>query len=236
MPYKDFDETLELNKTKDKIFQVSCSRCLGDTRHKVLQSVEVSGSWTQGDYQYSIEYQIVQCQGCESISFRQNSTNSEDYDHIELPDGTWDNMYYDHIEIYPGRMSGRSRVKGDTFLPHQIKLVYDETHAALSNKLSMLGPIGIRSLIESVCKEKNASGTNLKERIDDLVVKGILTKNSADSLHTLRAIGNESAHEMKPQDEESIALAMDIAENLLQSVFILPETARRKKKNDDLSI
>jgi hypothetical protein len=41
---------------------------------------------------------------------------------------------------------------------------------------------------------------------------------------------------MKSQDEESIDLAMDVVENLLQSVFILPEASKRKKKMDESDV
>ena len=68
------------------------------------------------------------------------------------------------------------------------------------------------------------------------MAKGVLTESGATILHGLRDLGNESAHEMKSQDEESIDLAMDVVENLLQSVFILPEASKRKKKMDESDV
>ena len=233
MARRDYDESLELNKTKDKVYQIPCARCLTDTRHKVLLSADVSGNWLPGDVSYWDEYQIVQCQGCEAISFRKNSMNTEDIDHVELTDGSFDTVLEDHVEVYPSRIAGRTKVKRHLLLPPQVGEVYGETHSALSNKLTILGGIGIRVLVEAVCKEKSASGPNLKERINDLVQKGVVTQAGADILHTLRALGNESAHEMKTQDEDSIDLAMDVVENMLQSVFILPEASKRKKHQDD---
>ena len=232
----DYDQTIELNKTKDKVYQIPCSRCLNSTHHKVLQSADVSGIWLPGSIHYTDEYQIVQCQGCDTISFRKNSTNSEDYDTFEMPDGTTEDIYEDHVDIYPSRIAGRTKVKRHWLLPHQVNRMYDETHSSLSNKLSTLGSVGIRVLVESVCIEKQAIGKNLKEKINDLVAKGVLTESGATILHGLRDLGNESAHEMKSQDEESIDLAMDVVENLLQSVFILPEASKRKKKMDESDV
>lgn len=233
MAKKDWDESLELNKTKDKFYLIPCARCLIETRHRVLLSADISGRLLPEDYRYWDEYQIVQCQGCEAISFRKNSTNTEDVDHFELPDGSFDTELEDHVEVYPSRIAGRSKVKRHWLLPTQVGKIYAETHSALSNKLTILGGIGIRALIEAVCKEQKAAGSNLKERINDLVQKGVLTQAGADILHTLRALGNESAHEMRAQDEDSIDLAMDVVENMLQSVFILPEASKRKKQQDE---
>ena len=160
--------------------------------------------------------------------------NTESYDIIEHADGSIGQVLEDHVEIYPSRIAGRTKVKKHWILPFQVRTVYEETHSALSNKLTILGAIGIRALIESVCREKDAKGSNLKEQINDLVIKGVLTQAGADILHTLRVLGNESAHEMKAQDEESIDLAMDVVENLLQSVFILAEMSKRKKQKDEL--
>jgi hypothetical protein len=236
MAKSEYKESLEFNKTKDKVYLIPCSRCLIETHHKVLSSADVSGKLLPENYLYWEEYQIVQCQGCDAISFRKNSKNSEDLDYFELADGSVDSTLVDHIEIYPSRIAGRSKVKRYWLLPAQVEKVYDETHSALSNKLMILGAIGIRVLVESVCKTKEAVGVNLKAQIDDLVQKGVLTQDGADILHTLRALGNESAHEMKSQDEDSIDLAMDVVENLLQSVFILAEAAKRKKQEDELSL
>jgi len=228
------EQSLQLNKTKDKVYQIPCSQCLIHTHHKVLSSVDISGSWGPDDIRYWDEYQIVQCQGCHEISFRKNSVNTESYDIIEHADGSIGQVLEDHVEIYPSRIAGRTKVKKHWILPFQVRTVYEETHSALSNKLTILGAIGIRALIESVCREKDAKGSNLKEQINDLVIKGVLTQAGADILHTLRVLGNESAHEMKAQDEESIDLAMDVVENLLQSVFILAEMSKRKKQKDEL--
>jgi hypothetical protein len=57
------------NQTQNKEYRLPCGQCLGETRHKVLESVDVKGDEPGWDYQYRDNYQIVQCQGCDSISF-----------------------------------------------------------------------------------------------------------------------------------------------------------------------
>ena len=94
----------------------------------------------------------------------------------------------------------------------------------------VLSGIGIRALIETTTKERNANGKDLMEKINDLVTQGVLTKDGADILHKLRVLGNKAAHEVKPHSTDQLDLAMDVIEHLLKGVYILPHHAKRKFK------
>jgi len=59
-------------------------------------------------------------------------------------------------------------------------------------------------------------------KIDDLVVKQILTPAGSTILHKIRTLGNEAAHEVKPHSEKQLGLAMDVVEHVLTDVYILP--------------
>jgi hypothetical protein len=66
----------------------------------------------------------------------------------------------------------------------------------------------------------------LEQKIDSLVTKGVLTQTAAEILHSTRILGNKSAHDVEPQSEETLLLAMDIVENLLTNVYVLPKAAK----------
>jgi hypothetical protein len=91
-----------------------------------------------------------------------------------------------------------------------------------------LAGIGIRAIVETVCKDKESSGRNLASKIDDLVTQGVLTRDGANILHKLRTLGNESAHEVTPHDNVQLGLALDVVDHLLTGVYILPHHARAK--------
>lgn len=65
----------EPHKSTGSIIKAECSSCKKDTSHKVLAAFEKS----KGDEILWIEniFQIIQCQGCEGISFRSESFYSE---------------------------------------------------------------------------------------------------------------------------------------------------------------
>jgi hypothetical protein len=214
-----------LNKTVGEEHEIPCVRCSGKTTHKVIASFDTQGDESSGDYsfQWSTHNQIVQCLGCKSVSFRKASSNSEDYIQIDH-DG--EGYYQVDETLFPPRVDGIKGLGEDThYLPSSIRKIYDETLMALSNQAPILAGIGLRALLETVCKEKQATGKNLLEKIDSLVVLNVLTPAGAAILHKIRALGNAAAHEVKPHSEKQLGLAMNIVEHLLKDVYILPKQA-----------
>lgn len=220
--------SVSLNDTQEQERWLACSECDGQTSHKVLVSANTSESKDPDDeMQEWYQYEIVQCQGCRTISFRKNWQFSEDY-HMDEISGTPE--LDDHEDLYPGRVAGRHKLRGSMFLPLQIIRIYNETHSALCNKLYVLAGVGIRALIEVVCKDNSANGSNLEKQIDNLVTMGVLTKDGAEILHSLRIMGNKAAHEVKPNSEEDLNTAFDVVEHLLQGVYLLPKKAKKLPK------
>lgn len=216
---------IEYDKTKDKEYDLACIKCDGETCHKVLFSVNILES--EDEISVSREYEIIICQGCKEVSFRTSSSCSEDMDY-DPETGEVD--YNEDIKLYPSRIAGRKQVKDMYFLPDEVLKIYKETHGALCGRLSILAGIGIRALVESVCREKEAQGGNLENKIDDLVTKGVLTRDSAQTLHSTRLLGNKSAHETIAANDDELDIAMDIVENLIKTVYVIPQKAKRLNK------
>ncbi|CAN5900592.1 hypothetical protein BH24DEI2_BH24DEI2_21910 [soil metagenome] len=228
-------KTVNTNKSQGEECWVSCKKCSTETRHKVLQSVDISVRESfRGELLYGADdsYQIVQCQGCDDVSFRKTHINSEDY--YSDPE-TGEQIFDAVIDVYPSRVAGRHKLRQADFLPFQISKIYDETHAALCSKQPVLAGIGIRVLVEAICKQEQAAGKNLEQKIDSLVALEVLKKSGAEMLQGTRLLGNAAAHEVKPHSEEILSLAMDVVEHLLTDVYILPAVMNKlptRKKSD----
>lgn len=217
------NKRITLDKTKDKIRQVVCNKCDNRTNHNVCSSVEFY--WDTEDIQGIDNYEIVRCSGCDGISFRISSSNSEDCDYGI----NGEIIHPESEEIYPNRIMGRTTLAEMYFLPEKVRSIYEETHVALCTKLRILAGVGIRALIESVCLEEKAEGKNLEKRIEDLVKKGVLTKTNAEILHKTRFLGNRAAHEVKAASDAELDVAFDILENLLETIYIIPKKAEKLK-------
>ena len=218
-------EKVTLNKSQHSEIDLPCTKCLGKTTHKVLTSVDLLGEESDGDWsiQWSDDYQIVECCGCKSISFRVVSSNSEDMYQVSETD-----YDYKKLELlYPSRIEARKTLEDQVhFLPNKVRGIYKETITALNNNSPILAGVGLRALIETICIEKEASGYNLNKKIENLVVKGILTPSGSTILHKIRALGNKAAHEVKPHSEKQLGLALDVVEHILNDVYILPKKVK----------
>lgn len=212
-----------LNKTRGDEHEIPCIKCSGRTVHVVLASVEERGEESHDSFSFdwSDDYQIVQCRGCKVVSFRQASRHSEDL--IPVDDqGVFESVVRE--TLFPSRREAL-RGLGDEvhYLPNNVRRIYEETMLAMANQAPVLSAIGLRALIETVCKEKSAAGKDLFKKIDSLREKGVLTPAGAKVLHKIRTLGNEAAHEVKPHSDRQLGLAMDIVQHLLKDVYILPK-------------
>ena len=216
----------KLNESMGQNLEVPCPKCAAKTHHLVMQSVDESGHEDYGPdewFAWNNTYQIVQCQGCKTISFRHTHSNSEDS--YQTSPGDFESAVVENL--YPSRVEGRRALEDIHLLPTKVGLIYSETHKALSDGLRVLTGIGLRAIIETVCKDKAAAGNNLKDKIDDLVTKNMLSRDGAAILHKLRILGNSAAHEVEPHAQDQLALAMDVTEHLLEDAYIFPEKAKR---------
>ena len=210
----------EANKTAGQVLDVECAECRRTTKHRVLASADVAGEdwYRQNSVHYWAHYQIVQCQGCESTTYRTVSSNSEDWDF----DDQGEVVLNQTVTLWPDRSEGRNPINDVHLLPSNVQRIYGETVKALNNDQPVLAGIGIRALIETICKDKAAPGSNLMSKIDGLVSLGVLTTEGAVILHKIRTLGNDAAHEVKPHTPTQLGLALDVCEHLLQGAYLLP--------------
>lgn len=234
----NWKEKVTLNKSRGKSLAVTCNRCAIETKHKILAAVEVDhramNTWIEDGHEIEYEemwatadYEIIRCLNCESVSFRESRMFSEDTNfdpRIEL------DIPVERVEVYPKHLLGRKGITELSHLPSNVTEIYHETRSALANDLGILAGMGLRALIEAVCKEKKAKGKNLELLIDDLVTKGFLARMSADFLHSLRILGNAAAHDGKKHSDQDLLSALEIVENLLVTVYILPVRAKNLPK------
>lgn len=217
----------EVNGSQGKEYELPCTSCSRSTTHKVIVSLEESGG--NESIQWLSRFQIVQCQGCKTASFRSESGTSED--HVQVGDEEWE--YCPDERVYPPRIAGRKGLGDDEFLlPTNVRAIYRETMTALAAPAPVLAGIGLRVLLEAVCTEKQATGKSLYEQIDALVASRVLTPASAAILHKIRTLGNTAAHEAKPHSDKQLWLAMDVLEHLLKDVYVLPTLAASEFTDD----
>jgi hypothetical protein len=215
----------EVIDPKGKEIWAACGFCGKVTAHSALVEVDV----VDGDDSFTARSEnfIIMCLGCKTVSFCEESSNSEDIDYNDEGEPVSHTITQ---KVYPGRVAGRSLLEDIHRLPNEVRLIYLQTHEAICNKQSILAGIGLRAIVEAVCSEKEASGRNLLKKIDSLVRKGVTTRDGADILHSIRHMGNTAAHKVSANTEEELTTALEVVEHLLMGVYLIPHKAQKLKK------
>jgi hypothetical protein len=251
--------TVEENKSKGEKFKAFCATCKTETNHMVVQSVDTTGSEDihygpeendRGCVDWSDRYQIIQCLGCDTFSFRHKNWFSETQEYYGPDD------YHDGATVWLYPQRGKDVLNARDFYnaPKNVRAIYKEVVNCFNSDAFVMCAAGLRATIEGLCAEQGVSdgpvevkkgdGTlevkrkdNLEGKISGLCEKGILTKKSADLLHEHRYMGNTAVHELSRPAEEDLRLAIEIIEHMLESLYEIPEKAgvlranRVKRKN-----
>ncbi len=232
----------KLNESNNKTLKVLCSSCSNITKHIVLTSISENGfeEWTEYHvFHWKTDYEIIQCLGCESVSFRSYSVNSEhdDYEGRQIPT----------VRLYPQRSNDTLSLKSFMNVPFNLQRIYSETIETYNYENLTLCGAGIRALVEGLCIENGISGgdvatlkhdgsteikrrTNLQGKINGLYESGKLTSEYAEILHEHRFLGNEAIHELATPSKEDLKLAIEIVENVFETLYEIPNKGLKLKR------
>src|SRR5690606_7418850 len=140
-----------------------CRNCKGVRNHEVLHSKRITGDVDNYIF-WAESYQIIECLGCENLSFRKVYGDSEMVDY----DDHGNQVYEEEVNIFPKYLSKGKEIEHKIFLPKKIRTIYEETVIALENKLFLLAAAGLRACIEAICINKKIKVGRLETMINSL--------------------------------------------------------------------
>lgn len=205
-----------------------CRECDKETMHHIIYSYNEHGCESCGpnnEVSWQVKNQIIQCLGCETVSFRTVQTNSEAVDYFYDENGDTGVYYLETIKYYPARTTVVHSIDVN-MLPLKVHDIYEETIISINNEQYILAGVGIRAIVETVCKDLKAEGSNLYDKINSLMKMSIVTSEGAEILHKLRVLGNDAAHEVKAHNSQQLHLAMEIIEHMLHGTYVIPEKVK----------
>lgn len=204
-------------KIVNSIIKNYCAQCNCQSRHTVLYSISQKANHNE-DFCFEEELLVVQCLGCETISFRREYVDENSY-----PEE--DSSLQVDIYTYPNSQPKEIRVsmpaEYEFGLPRKIRIIYSETIDALNSDCLILCAAGFRALIEAVCMQFEVGGKNLEIRINKLYTNGHISKKDRDRLHAIRFLGNDSLHEIAIPNKVDLLLVHEIVGNLLNGLYLL---------------
>ncbi len=210
-------------KGKPTLVKAPCSSCGGERNHVVVSEHNTTSDPDEDGYYFETSHQIIRCQGCEDLRFREIYADEFDLDENDQP--------LEHVTIYPdqarkGRPFNKELGNG---LPTNVVGMYKEALGAFNAGAKVLAGGGLRAIVEAICKDRAIAGINLQKKIDRLVEAGLLAQPQADLLHEERFIGNAALHELEAPPDDDLTIGFEIIEALLITIYVLPDKAKKLK-------
>lgn len=208
------------SETKEIVLTNFCSKCHGETNHRVLFKKHVDND--PNVYDIRSTFKVVECMGCERVSYRTDTHDIENAYPDQYGDWTVDTT----TDIYPNPLKGHKPLSRIHVFPSQIKTVYEESVNAFRSYCYLLAGVGFRAVIEAVCIDKEVKGRDLESKINNLAKNRLITDKEADRLHSIRFIGNDSVHEMSVPKESALYIVLNIIEHLLSNLYLIDHYAK----------
>lgn len=221
----------------DESLRFYCNNCRTRTFHKTLVCISTSETDPEVELSFDLEYRISECSGCHGVSFIDSSicTDSDEY---------WNNNR-DSVfscRIYPipeeGALKESRLHELALVLPVRVWEIYQETLSAIKNKLFIIAGIGLRAILDTVCRDKqigkgrDSLSKRLKIMLDE---KHLITPDENAILKAVKDFGNKSAHEGKTLTSYEVESALIVVEHILDKLYRIP-MIKREFENDKQNI
>lgn len=208
-------------------YRFYCNHCKTATEHRAIVEATVVDDDCDGEVFVISTYRIVECAGCHYVSFMDYSLFSEDEAFWQKTESSKQEVY-----IYPileeGALTESQLSQLQFVLPSDVKAIYEETLVAIKNKLFIIAGIGLRAILDTVCREKKIgkSGQSLAARLQTMCEVNLITEQEKTVLSTVKDLGNDSAHEGKSLDAYEVESVLLTVEYLLGKIYLLPTIQR----------
>ena len=149
--------------------------------------------------------QTLECQQCGRLTLRLGWSSTPDREH------TWSWSTLINPEIEPGV---------PVRVPQKVEKLYRETRKAFDVGALTLAAVGIRAIIEAICKDRSCKGADLQQKIARL--RDHLAPCEVKLLQAQRALGNEAVHQMETPSAEEIATTFAALDHFLKTLYEIP--------------
>ncbi|MDQ9818412.1 DUF4145 domain-containing protein [Acinetobacter bereziniae] len=207
---------------------IYCLECKTEIKHEFLIGLEAQKPIPY-DILYS-EYELLKCINCDSITFRVDQFTADDV--VERAD-EYGELIMDRLsrpQYYPTRdkeLANTTHVIN--LLPESIQETFNEVVIALNNNLEILSGLGLRTLLEQICKQF-IQDDDLGGILRKFEEEGYISTKQRYLLDDIRYIGNDAAHRAQSNSLRKHKLSLSILVNLIQLLFAYYKYDAPKKK------
>jgi hypothetical protein len=168
------------------------------------------------DEEPELLFYVFQCRGCREVVLCRT---------VWYRDGRPDNQ---EVRYFPPPTS-RNPPPWRHKLPNDIRLLLEELYRSLDADNLRLPMMGARALVDMLMIEMIGDIGGFSQKLKKLEEGGYISTNGCDVLNAALDVGSAAAHRGHAANESEVQFVMDIVENMLQAVYVLPEVAQRLK-------
>lgn len=221
------------------IVKAHCNHCAGERNHSIVHFVKTDWIQIISDDDPSSQiygedrYELLQCAGCSTISLRHTCFHSEITDDkgqkipkiSYYPPSTFRRLpSWTHGTIILDR-------KGHSFvwMPEFVTRLIPEIYSALHTKCYSLAAMGVRALLESIMIQQVGDKGTFEKNMNALLDSGGISSKQKAILADTLEVGHGAIHRGYVPTRNDIVYALDIAEGLIETIYINEVKAKRLK-------
>jgi len=207
-----------MQNTEQDITRAHCNSCGHETKHLIIarreesesESADPSDPYHFNEITSRTTYSMLECCGCENISFQKI------FEFSEWPEPT--------VDYYPPLTSRPLPKAWLNHLPTEMGDLLLEVYIALSSDCRRLALMGTRTLVDLYMTEKLGDIGGFAQKLGQLETQGFVSRVNREYLEAALEIGHAAAHRGHEPKASEVEHVMDIVENLLQN-YVLEHSA-----------
>ena len=217
---------------KPVIVKEHCPTCDGERICDVLGHKYVPWNWENKYKGYSmsggVDHSLLQCKGCETVFYLNDSWNDEEIDHWVSHDGTTESEVVRTKVTYPKPDTATKPIWIDAIgkKDDQLQNILEEMYIAYDNESYILTAVGLRTALDRGTEILGIDpAKSFVEKLKDLEAGGWIGSTERDILEVITDAGNAAAHRGWAPSSGEIAQLLYAMEMFLQRAFIVGKKA-----------
>ena len=204
----------------DKVW-IHCNNCSGQKNHELLFHKKIS--WSEDiDEDFTLYgediYDLFKCCGCDSVVFRHQSSNSENYDPV-----TGKSVIYTRYYPPPTFRNLPRWIKDFPFIDDIEDSIFGlmhEINVALQNDAPRLATMGIRALLEIIMIDKVGDKGSFSANLKAFQEEGYISKKQKEVIEPILEAAHATMHRAFKPDKKDVVQLMDVTESIIETIYI----------------
>lgn len=218
------------------IVKAHCNRCSGNRNHFVIYAHQEKWTEDLGNEAFisgEDRYELLKCAGCGDFRLRHTNWFSEHIDEQGKPIPTV--TYYPPASIRrePAWLGSVDVSHGVNvhivWMPGYVSHLLHEVYVALQNDCCSIAAMGIRALLERLMIEHVDDQGSFSGNLTAFEKEGYVGGRQKVIIETTLEVGHASIHRNYNPTREDVLQVLDIAENIIQSIYVSAEQAKALK-------